>query len=74
MFKHDEEQYFLEQKVKESGIKERLQKANKKYQSLSARIDNDNLKFWLNPVEQGLFNYGWFTVEDLDLFCLRFSS
>jgi hypothetical protein len=61
--------------VEKTGIEEKLKKAKKSYYALSPKssesFKNHTSKypivFWLNPQEQHLYNYGWFTLEDLEL-------
>lgn len=56
-----------------TGIKELLSKAGKKWFALSPRWTFDRLKdkteypviFWLNPMDQKNDNFGYFTVEEL---------
>jgi len=63
------------QKAKDdTGIADRLAKADKRYFALSPRWTPENKKaetkhpviFWLNPSEQDTVNFGYFTVEELD--------
>lgn len=62
----DKEAYEIEQEVKKSGIRELLAKAGKRYFALSrAHYKNGKLMFWLNPMEQQVNNFGYFTIEDL---------
>lgn len=56
-----------------TGIAERLEKAGKRYYALSPwwakgrDVDTKHdVVFWLNPMEQQKYNYGCFTVEQLD--------
>lgn len=64
----------------DTGIAERLTKAGKKWFALSPswlpkdmvtvngpRKSAYPVMFWLNPLEQQIHNYGWFTVEELEL-------
>lgn len=60
----------LKRAAKETGIEEILKKANKKYYALSPRWEagpERKVVFWLNPMEQKIHNFGWFSVEDLRL-------
>lgn len=62
-----------------TGIAKKLEKAGKRYYELSPKWiegfnpQNKNPKskhpviFWLNPMDQQDNNYGWFTVEELEL-------
>jgi hypothetical protein len=68
----------LESEVRHLGIIDTLNKAGKKWFALSPRWSR-NLKstirgdiktefdvvFWLNPMEQHIHNFGWWTIEDL---------
>lgn len=64
----DLEHKMIEKKVVDTGIREKLAKAGKKYYALSPRYDKekDSLIFWLNPQEQDQNNYGWMTIQDLE--------
>lgn len=61
-----------------TGIKEELKTAGKGYYALSPKWANEikstkdgeiktefNVIYWLNPMNQSEYNYGWFTVEQL---------
>lgn len=74
MFDRDMEEIKIKKISEEIGLKEKLRKANKKFLALSPRLakDFDNISetkyelvYWLNPYEQHIHNYGWFTVEEL---------
>ena len=53
-------------RVNATGIIPFLQANNKGYYALSPKIwEGDQLKFFLNPKEQKLFNSGWFTESEL---------
>ena len=60
----------LEDAVVASGIRERLKAAGKHWYGLGAdwfdREKEERLIFFLNPQEQSRYNFGWFTVEDLE--------
>lgn len=51
--------------VKKSKIVEKLKKAKCEYYTLSPKLEDGNLKFWLNPKQQNKYNAGWMTIEDL---------
>lgn len=57
--------------AKETGIEAALEKAGRSYLALSPRWAKEHNKtkykviFWLNPRDQDKYNYGWFTVEEL---------
>jgi hypothetical protein len=64
----------IEKAKDKTGIADRLDKAGKRYLALSPRWTPDTKKgetthpviFWLNPQQQDITNYGYFTVEELD--------
>lgn len=58
----------LEKTSNKTGIHKTLKKAGKEFFALSPRWDEENkgeVIFWLNPIEQDIYNYGWFNVGDL---------
>ena len=59
----------------ETGIKPLLEKAGKRFYALSPRWKADRFKelktkhpvvYWLNPMDQHLYNHGWYSVEQLE--------
>ena len=50
-----------------TGIKEYLKLKDKRYYACSPRFDKDGVSvtYWLNPMEQQIHNYGWFTADEL---------
>lgn len=58
----------LKKAAEKTGIEKILKEAGKKYYALSPSW-KDKTKteviFWLNPVEQNIYNFGWFDVEKL---------
>jgi len=59
----------LDKFVEDTNIVERLKKAGKYYFALSPKWENEkenNVIFWLNPMEQSKNNYGWVTLQDLE--------
>ena len=56
------------------GIIQKIDSSDKSYYALSPRMANiDELNrtehpivYWLNPIHQNAYNYGWFTVEELE--------
>ena len=69
IYEKDFDHHNLQKVAKETGIYELLKKVNKSYYALSPRWKDENKKelvFWLNPAEQRKYNYGWFTIEDLE--------
>ena len=68
-YEKDKDYYELQVAAKATGIYERLKEAGKKYHALSPRWTDENKKdvaFWLNPWGQDKYNFGWYTVQDLD--------
>lgn len=71
----DEDNIALNNESKKIGIDKKLKKAGKNYYALTPNWAKDfkNVKskwsvlYWLNPMEQQQNNYGWVTVEDLEL-------
>lgn len=65
----------LQKASDQTGIIERLKKAERGYHACLPRWCRDDEKkltkhsviYWLNPREQQANNFGWFTVEDLDM-------
>lgn len=50
-----------------TGIEERLRAAGLRWFSLRPRrLENGEIRVWLNPMEQHAFNSNWFTIADLD--------
>jgi hypothetical protein len=52
-----------------TGIQKRLKTAGRRYFALSPRWANEEkteVKFWLNPMEQHMYNSCWCTVQDLN--------
>jgi len=68
----DKELAKLYKDVEETGIKKKLENANLRYYALSPSRPNKNMKtkynvmFWLNPQQQDIHNYGYFSVEQLE--------
>jgi len=65
----------LEDEDRKTGIRQRLIDAGLKCFALSPRLTKNasepyntehKVIYWLNPYEQNRFNYGWFSVEDLE--------
>jgi len=58
----------LTKAAKDTGIVEALKIADKKYFALSPRWKDDlkiDVVFWLNPMSQNMYNFGWYTVNEL---------
>ena len=70
MYEIDVDHLNLEKAVEDSGIREILKTAGKDYYALSPRWNDESkkeIRFWLNPSKQQLYNYGWYTIEELRL-------
>lgn len=70
MKEKDEDKNKLIECAANTGIHEILRKAGKQYFALTPQWKNDEKKevvFWLNPMQQHLYNFGWFTVKELQL-------
>jgi hypothetical protein len=68
VYNSDLDIFNLKMTVKETGIYDILKKAKKRYLSLFPKWKDESKKeviFWLNPTHQHLYNYGWYTVQDL---------
>ena len=64
----DLDKYRLSECAEKTGIAEILKKAGKHYFALSpvwANEEKTEVKFWLNPMEQRMYNSGYFTVDEL---------
>ena len=56
----------LKHDATKTGIEDRLRKAKKQFWALEPRRRGAQVIFWLNPMDQHLYQAGWYTVEDLD--------
>ena len=64
----------LQKASDEIGIHDKLRKAGKEFFALSPRWAKDvrtsktayPVVYWLNPMHQNIYNYGYFTVEELE--------
>lgn len=66
MYNADKEYYDLQKDAHATGIYELLKEHGKKFFALSpARDDDGSIRFWLNPYEQDKYNFGWYTLKDL---------
>lgn len=68
MLEADEDNIKLKKKAESTQIDQILSNAGRKYYALSPRWANEEkkeVKFWLNPQEQDLYNYGWYSVDEL---------
>ena len=64
----DEDNNRLMKAAEETGIYEILRKAHKRYFALSPRWKDQNkteVVFFLNPMEQSKYNFGWYGVREL---------
>lgn len=56
----------LEEDDAATGVKQLLEKNGKKYYACSPKRQKDgSIQYWLNPMEQQIHNYGWFTPQEL---------
>lgn len=58
----------LEKADADTGVKQLLKEKGKKYYACSARWKDDaktQIQYWLNPQEQQIHNYGWFSPQEL---------
>jgi len=65
----DLKQKRLTDAVAKTGIREKLEDANCRYLALSPRWKDgkeEEVIFWLNPMDQQKNNYGWMTIQDLE--------
>lgn len=70
VFLKEDMQSFEDAKWLEStGIHDFLLKAGRRWYSLSSvsRAQNGERRVWLNPMEQGNYNAGWYTIDQLKL-------
>lgn len=68
IYEQDIDRIKIKETAENTGIYNILKNAGKKYFALSPRWKDENKKevvFWLNPMEQHLYNFGWYTVNDL---------
>ena len=66
----DKDTIALYEAVSRTGIEQELKEAGKRYYALSPKWANEEkteVVFWLNPMEQSRYNYGWFSIDDLRL-------
>lgn len=62
----DKEILDIHTRVVDSDIYRKLYKADKSFHVLTPSIISGELKFFLNPNDQVKYNYGWFTVSELE--------
>ena len=68
MYASDVSAWELRVRLEESGIEKELKKAKKEYHALTPEWKNPATRemwFWLNPRDQNQYNYGRFTLEEL---------
>ncbi len=73
MLDGDLDRYNLLRAAETTGIKEKVQKAGKEFFALSPKWKDDEKKevvFWLNPRHQEQNNFGWFSVQELEDWCI----
>lgn len=63
----DAERWNNEKAFWETGIEDELRAAGKKWFALSRyhEFDDGQWRVWLNPMEQHIHNFGWFTIPEL---------
>ena len=66
VYQQDKDYYDLHVDVYNTGIEEKLKNAGKGYYALSPKRENGEIMFFLNPEKQNIYNYGWFTLQDLE--------
>ena len=71
MLDQDREAFELEKRVDATGIVNYVEAAGKRFSALGkGSVDGNNvLSIWLNPYDQDKYNFGWFTVEELQQWC-----
>lgn len=70
MYDSDKDYFELKQSASATGLEDFLKKAGKGFFSLSPKWKDKETKtihWWLNPLEQQIYNSGWFSEEDLRL-------
>jgi hypothetical protein len=68
MMESDLDHIKLKKFFDKTGIEKILSSAGKKYYALSPRWKNDEkteIQVWLNPSDQDIHNYGWYTIDEL---------
>jgi hypothetical protein len=69
VYNMDVDSFNLKKAAVDTGIYEKLDKANRKFYALSPRWKDDNkteVVFWLNPEDQSNNNACWCTIQDLE--------
>jgi hypothetical protein len=68
MYRVDEDAYNLKNAAKATGIEDYLKAKWRRWFALSPRWANEEkteVKFWLNPMDQHIYEAGWYSVEQL---------
>lgn len=68
LYEKDLDYFNLQKAAEDTGIKKILKEAGKGFYALSPRWKDEGkteVIFWLNPYEQNVHNFGWFTVDEL---------
>jgi hypothetical protein len=68
VYEDDKDHHELLLAAKATGIEDYLKAAGKRYYALSPRWSDKEageIRFWLNPMDQHIYNHGWFTVNEL---------
>lgn len=64
----DRDSYNLKKAAVSTGIYDILEKAGKGFYALSPRWANaekTEIQFWLNPEKQNIYNFGWYSIDEL---------
>jgi hypothetical protein len=64
-----DEQAMFRKMEEESGVYELLKKSGKRFFALQIKHldDKGQPRWWLNPYQQDIHNFGWYSTEDLKL-------
>jgi len=68
MYDMDMDSINMKKAAEKTGIEKILKEAGKRYFALSPRWKDETkteVIFWLNPMDQHIYNFGWFGVEEL---------
>lgn len=69
LYEKDLDYLNLQKAAEKTGIAKKLKEVGKKYYALSPRWKDETTKkeviFWLNPMDQHIYNSGWYGIEEL---------
>lgn len=68
LYEADKDHHELLLAAEATGIEKYLRDKGKRFYALTPRWANKEtgeIRFWLNPVDQHIYNYGWFNVDEL---------